>query len=43
MVAPIFLSKPCLVVGMPVFLAKLCFAPVIPKALFHEKEKPIFF
>ena len=38
--APNFLSKPCLVVGIPVCRAKLCLAPDIPKALFHEKEKP---
>ncbi len=37
---PIFLSNPFLEVGMPVFLLKFCFACVIPKALFQEKESP---
>lgn len=37
---PIFLSSPLLEVGMPVFLLKFCFACVIPKALFQEKESP---
>lgn len=40
MAPPIFLSKPPLVVGMPVFLAILFLKPEIPKARFHEKEKP---
>lgn len=38
--APIFLSIPVLDVGTPVFLAKLCFAPAMPKSLFQEKENP---
>ena len=37
---PTFLSKPDCVVGVPVCLANFCFAPVIPSALFHEKENP---
>lgn len=37
---PTFLSSPLLEVGIPVFLLKFCFACVIPKALFQEKESP---
>lgn len=37
---PIFLSSPFREVGIPVFLLKVCFALVIPKALFKEKENP---
>mgnify|MGYP006910062145 CR=1 FL=1 len=37
---PTLRSKPCLVVGIPVLRAKLCFAPEIPTALFHENENP---
>lgn len=37
---PILRSKPPFVVGTPVCLAKLCLAPVMPKALFHENENP---
>lgn len=40
--APSFLSTPVFDVGIPVFFANFCFAAVIPKALFHEKEKPNF-
>lgn len=42
---PNFRSTPALVVGMPVFLAKLCLAAVIPKSLFNENDNqnfPIF-
>ena len=39
---PSFLSTPDLLVGMPVSLANLDLAAVMPKALFHEKEKPKF-
>ena len=38
--APIFLSIPCSVVGMPVCRAMRCFAPVIPNNLFQENENP---
>ena len=37
-----FLSIPILDVGTPVFRAKLCLAPVIPKSLFSENENPNF-
>ncbi len=37
-----FLWRPCLVVGIPVARAILIFAPVIPVALFQEKEVPNF-
>lgn len=37
---PILRSSPALVVGTPVSLAIFCFACVMPKALFHEKDKP---
>ena len=39
-IAPSFLSIPVFDVGTPVFLAKLCFAPDMPKSLFQEKENP---
>jgi hypothetical protein len=35
-------TPPPLVVGTPVCLARLCFAPVIPKSLFNENENPNF-
>jgi len=38
--APSFLSIPVFDVGTPVFLAKLCFTPVMPNSLFQEKENP---
>ncbi len=38
--APNFLSIPAFEVGIPVFLANLCFAEVIPNKRFHEKENP---
>ena len=37
---PIFRSTPAFEVGMPVVPAIFCFACVMPKALFHEKERP---
>lgn len=37
---PILRSMPALVVGMPVWRVKLRLACVIPKALFHENERP---
>lgn len=37
---PIFLSIPCLVMGIPVFRLIFCFACVIPSALFHENVSP---
>lgn len=40
---PTFLSKPCLVVGMPVFRLIFCFTAVIPTALFSEKLNPGIF
>lgn len=39
---PIFLSIPILEVGIPVFRANRCFAPVIPNNLFQENENPNF-
>lgn len=39
-IRPILRSTPALEVGIPVSLAKFCFACVIPNALFHEKERP---
>ena len=39
-ILPILRSTPALEVGIPVSLAKFCFAFVIPNALFHEKERP---
>jgi len=41
-ILPSFLSTPDLLVGMPVSLANLDLAAVMPKALFHEKENPKF-
>jgi hypothetical protein len=41
-IVPIFLAIPVLEVGIPVFLAKLCFALVIPNNLLQEKEKTEF-
>ena len=40
MALPIFLSRPDLVVGMPVLRAKFWRAWVMPKARFHENESP---
>ena len=37
---PIFLSIPCLVIGIPVFRLIFCFACVIPSALFQENVSP---
>ena len=37
---PSFLSTPAFDVGIPVSLANLCLACVMPSALFHEKESP---
>ena len=37
---PILRSRADWVVGIPVSLAILCFACVILRALFHEKERP---
>ncbi len=42
-VPPIFLSKPCLVVGTPVFLATFCLIAVIPIALLSENDTPGIF
>lgn len=39
---PSFRSIPLFEVGTPVLRAKLCFALVIPIALFNEKENPKF-
>ena len=39
-ILPILRSTPAFEVGIPVSLAKFCFACVIPNALFHEKERP---
>ena len=39
-VEPIFLSRPDLVNGIPVFFAIVCFTCEIPVALFHEKLRP---
>lgn len=39
-ILPNFRSIPPFVAGTPVFLAKLCFAAVIPNSLFNENEKP---
>ena len=41
-ILPSFLSMPDLLVGIPVSLANLDLAAVIPKALFHKKENPKF-
>ena len=35
-------STPPLVVGTPVFLAKLCLTDVIPSSRFNENENPNF-
>ena len=40
---PTFRSKPCLVVGIPVFLLIFCLAAVIPTARFQEKLNPRIF
>ena len=37
---PSLRSNPALEVGMPVSRANFCLACVIPKALFHENERP---
>lgn len=37
---PIFLSNPCLVVGIPVSRAIFCFIFVMPNARFHENVTP---
>ena len=37
---PVFLSIPCLVIGIPVVLLIFCFACVIPSALFQENVSP---
>lgn len=37
---PIFLSIPCLVIGIPVFRLIFCFAYVISSALFQENVSP---
>lgn len=39
-VFPIFLSIPALLIGTPVVREIFCFTCVIPKACFHEKERP---
>uniref|UniRef100_UPI00404A2F53 hypothetical protein n=1 Tax=Flavobacterium sp. TaxID=239 RepID=UPI00404A2F53 len=39
---PNFLSKPFLVVGMPVFRAIRCLVAVIPNNLANENENPNF-
>lgn len=41
--APTFLSSPCLVVGIPVFLATFCFKAVMPTALLRENDNPGIF
>lgn len=43
MVPPILRSSPCLVVGMPVFLATLVFKPLMPIARFNENDNPGIF
>ncbi len=40
---PTFLSKPCLVIGIPVFLLIFCLAAVMPSALLSEKLNPGIF
>lgn len=40
MAPPIFLSKPALVVGMPVSRANFCFIFVMPNALLSENDTP---
>ena len=42
-ILPTFLSNPCLVVGIPVFLLIFCLAAVIPIALLREKLNPRIF
>lgn len=42
-VLPIFLSNPCLDIGIPVARAIFCFVCVIPKARFQEKDNPGIF
>ena len=42
-VLPIFLSKPALLVGMPVSRANFCFIFVMPNALFNENDTPGIF
>jgi hypothetical protein len=39
---PIALCRPDRVKGMPIFLESLAFCAEIPRARFHEKEKPNF-
>jgi hypothetical protein len=41
-ILPSYLSTLDLLFGMPVSLANLDLAAVIPEALFHEKENPKF-
>lgn len=41
--APTFLSSPCLVVGIPVFLATFCLKAVMPTALLRENDNPGIF
>ena len=41
--APIFLSRPCLVIGIPVALLIFCLIAVIPIALLSEKDNPGIF
>ena len=38
--APIFLSRPCLVIGTPVALLIFCLIAVIPNALLSENDNP---
>lgn len=40
---PIFLSRPTLLVGLPVSRANFCFIWVIPNALFNENDTPGIF
>lgn len=40
MAAPNFLSTPCLLIGIPIYLDIFCFNAVSPLALLHEKERP---
>lgn len=39
--APIFLSKPCFVIGSLVFFATFCLNAVIPINRFNEKLNPL--
>lgn len=41
-IRPILRSRPDLVSGIPMALDNLAFAPEIPRALFHENDKPSF-